>query len=39
VYFKVKQSPNLLLSEKYTGKLPAGIEDDLQNHIEKSRNE
>lgn len=31
--------PDLLLSEKYAGKLPSAIADDLQNHVEKSRNE
>jgi hypothetical protein len=36
---KKDNPPDLLLSEKYAGKLPAGIADDLQNHIEKSRNE
>lgn len=32
-------SDELSLSEKYAGKLPSGIADDLNKHIEKSRNE
>jgi len=36
---KKDNPPDLLLSEKYADKLPDEIADDLQNHIEKSRNE
>jgi hypothetical protein len=32
-------SSDIKLSDKYAGKLPANIADDLQQHIEQSRNE
>lgn len=31
--------PKQKLSEKYAGKLPSDITDELQNHVTKSRNE
>ena len=36
---KRKASANKKLSDKYAGKLPADIGDDLQKYIEQSRNE
>jgi hypothetical protein len=36
---KKDNPPDLLLSEKYAGKLSAEIADDLQSHVENSRNE
>jgi hypothetical protein len=36
---KKNVSGNIKLSDKYAGKLPLNIAEDLQKHIEQSRNE
>ncbi len=36
---KKSTQPQQKLSEKYAGKLPSDIADELQNHVNQSRNE
>ncbi|HUH75424.1 MAG TPA: hypothetical protein VLZ75_13600 [Chitinophagales bacterium] len=36
---KKNKQPNQKLSEKYAGKLPAEIAEELQNHVSQSREE
>jgi len=36
---KKSTQPNQKLSEKYAGKLPSAIADELQNYVSQSRNE
>jgi hypothetical protein len=36
---KKSKQPQQKLSEKYAGKLPSDIADELQNHVNQSRNE